>query len=737
MPAADAHNGDQYDELLADAARVLTDRFGETVRLGEVQQISERRRRNLLLRCRVTHGPTFAPASVILKRARQRRYDPDDPRSRPAVGLFRDWAGLEFLNTLGNEHLASPKFYGGDRKAGFFLMEDLGGSEDLDHVLTCGSAARARHALILLAEGLGRMHALTAGRSEQYQQIRDTLGPGDQMHRHRLAQHARDFAPHLADQCRQLGVDVAPALFEDIESVAQAMAEPGDFLTYTHADACPDNSVLVGDRICLIDYEFGSFRHALLDGVYGWIRFPTCWCVRDIPDSVVADMETAYRNELAQGCSAAADDERYFRGVAEACAYWLLENLAQLLERALQYEEPKGTSTNRQRILMRLAAFQRVALRAGHLNSLQQTLGQLLEQLRNRWRDDTPLYDAFAVSEQLADKDVCSTVAAVRDGHTDRMAELLRKTPALAHAKDRDPDQTPVLYLAVDRQDAELVQLLLENGADPRVTTRTGWTVLARACSHSSPVIVDLLLKAGGDVNERDVWGTLPLYGATGNQTMMMHLLSRGASADVKMAIDMDRIDIAERILEKDPSQAQMRFGTGLTLLHDSARVGDARLAAMDLLLRHGADVNAVTNWDATPLHLAAFHAHSKTVSFLIERGAAVEFRDDFGLTPSGVAEAKGHSECAELIRCLMKKADQSAESFVGVHIFDTDTAFRNSLENGSAAFKVNAQLSAIDAFYSAIGQLDHNDPHPMDGFGFHDLSRKRDRDDRRPTPPT
>ena len=61
-------------------------------------------------------------------------------------------------------------------------------------------------------------------------------------------------------------------------------------------------------------------------------------------------------------------------------------------------------------------------------------------------------------------------------------------------------------------------------------------------------------------------------------------------TADVKMSIDIDRLDVAEGILEEDPAQARIRYGTGLTLLHDSARVGDTRVAAMELLLSCGAD---------------------------------------------------------------------------------------------------------------------------------------------------
>lgn len=192
---------------------------------------------------------TAAPPSLILKRARRRNYDPDDPKSRPAVGLFRDWAGLEFLGRVDDGRLACPKFYGGDRQAGFFLMEDLGGTVELDEVLTRGCADDARHALLMLAEALGRMHALSAGHGDQFQRIRDALGPGDGGQRLRLAEHARDYAPALVQRCEALGVKVSPTLTADIEHVAQVMADPGPLLAYTHGDACPDNSVLAGDRL--------------------------------------------------------------------------------------------------------------------------------------------------------------------------------------------------------------------------------------------------------------------------------------------------------------------------------------------------------------------------------------------------------------------------------------------------------------------------------------------------------
>jgi len=697
MPADAQQNRDEYQELFGRAEALLADAWGGAVRLGGFDTLSEPRGRNLVLRCAIRRAPAGVPSTVILKRARQRNYDPDDPTSRPAVGLFRDWAGLKFLDSFRDEQLACAKFYGGDREAGFFVMEDLRDTIDLDHLLTRCSADEARQGLRLLAAALGRMHAVTIQHAERYQQIRDALGPGDSAHRHRLAKHARDYVPYLAERCEALQVKLAPGYEADIEAIAAAMADPGEFLAFTHCDACPDNCRIADDRLRLIDFEFASYRHALLDGVYGWIRFPTCWCVRDLPQSVVWEMEQVYRRELAERCPAAEDDALYFRAVAEACGYWLLENMAQLFDRALKYETPKGTSTDRQRILKRIDAFCHVTQRAGHLDALRQTFAGLLDRLRMMWRDNMPLYDAFGQAEPVSAAEVLEVVGAVRANDLPRVRRLLDAHRGLANAKAPDDDQTPLLYLAMETGNHELVKLLLDRGGDWRRTTRSGWTILSRACSHGTPQIVDLLLEQGADLNQRDMWGLLPIYGVVegGNAEMLKHLLARGARPDLKMAIDLKQPDYARKLLEQDASRARMRFGTGLTLLHDSARVGDSRLATLQRLLEFGARVDVRTNWGATPLHLAAFHGNEKTVQLLLENGADPRAEDKRGRTPLMLAEGRGHTTCAELL-----SADSPGDP------------------EGREVRPVSAASEHADLFddvFASYEQGGGEDPHPLD----------------------
>ena len=62
------------------------------------------------------------------------------------------------------------------------------------------------------------------------------------------------------------------------------------------------------------------------------------------------------------------------------------------------------------------------------------------------------------------------------------------------------------------------------------------------------------------------------------------------------------------------------------------------REEAVELLIRRGADVNAVDRDRGTPLHAAAFLGHAKAVDTLVQNGANVNVVNVRGETPLGAA---------------------------------------------------------------------------------------------------
>jgi len=85
-----------------------------------------------------------------------------------------------------------------------------------------------------------------------------------------------------------------------------------------------------------------------------------------------------------------------------------------------------------------------------------------------------------------------------------------------------------------------------------------------------------------------------------------------------------------------------------MTPLHYAAAKG--QLDVIELLLKHGADVNARDKNGYTPLHAAAYYDHADAAGLLIVRGADARVRNNEGKTPLDVARERGRAEVARAI---------------------------------------------------------------------------------------
>lgn len=378
------------------AERILTSSCNGAVRLAAPEPL-DASPRSTVYRCVVHEAPLGAPASVIVKRVGGggETYDPN-AADGPDVRLFNEWAGLQFLDRLAGERSPAARFYGGDRMAGLVVLEDLGAGAHLDEILLGDDPAAAERALVGLATTLGRMHALTAGKTEEYYQLRASLGPME-----------RDIAsydwlvPRFRDMAAALGVALQPGTEDDLEALRSTLHAPGPFLAYTHADACPDNCVYADGVVRLFDFEGGYVRHALIDGVFARMRFPSCWCAGELPAHLLPRVEQAYRVVLTQGCPAAADDILFYRVVIEACIYWLIKfdswyPLSTIVER----DEEWDMATIRQRLLFRFGIVAQAVQSIDHLPALGATITAMTARLQSLWGTETqpmPYYPAFII----------------------------------------------------------------------------------------------------------------------------------------------------------------------------------------------------------------------------------------------------------------------------------------------------------------------------------------------------
>jgi hypothetical protein len=389
--------------VLRAAEQGLSEHFGSLIRLSEPQPLSGSNR-SRVSRCRLLEGPSAAPGTVIIKRAGgaendEDEYNPEDsPPMIPAWRLFNDWAGAQFLSSLPGETPLAPRFYCGSRALGFIVIEDLGDGESLSDILLARDAIRAEAGLLAMAATLGRMHAVSAGRFEEFAALRTALGPANLTDRSYLATDLREYLEQVRNACGAIDFPLPPALNQEVEAIATTIEQPGGFLVYTHGDPCPGNDCCSAGALRLFDFEFGLFRHALLDGVYWRVPFPTCWAVNRVPPRLVHRLDELYREELAKGCAAAHDDEPYHRAVVEACAYWTLRTTGWHLPGALKEDEQWGIASRRQRVLARLRAFAETSAEFNnHLPAIAGTCRQLAQRLQTLWPEveEMPLFPAF------------------------------------------------------------------------------------------------------------------------------------------------------------------------------------------------------------------------------------------------------------------------------------------------------------------------------------------------------
>ncbi len=189
------------------------------------------------------------------------------------------------------------------------------------------------------------------------------------------------------------------------------------------------------------------------------------------------------------------------------------------------------------------------------------------------------------------------------------------------------PDTGLALIEAASKGDSEVVEALLDSGADINARDEQNQTALHQAASKGHTPVVKLLLKRGADVNAKNLFGQTPLLAPVyrGSLDTVRALLSAGADVEARSEL------------------------TGQTPL---LIVSCGPTKVVEALLEEGADVNAKGEaYHETALMLAAISGNKATVQALLNKGADVKAASTNGRTAVLMAEALGHAEVAKLLQ--------------------------------------------------------------------------------------
>ncbi len=169
--------------------------------------------------------------------------------------------------------------------------------------------------------------------------------------------------------------------------------------------------------------------------------------------------------------------------------------------------------------------------------------------------------------------------------------------PAIDNPNARGDGNTPLHY-AVMNDHNEMVELLLDAGADATITNNDKWPTLCLAADYNSHHVMKSLIQSGLAVNELG-----------GNGAAALHIACRGNRAQ-----------------------------------------------AARQLIRLGADINTKDRNGDTPLHIAATQAALATVIMLVEADADQAARNAQNLTPLNLYREKGNAHDADLLDLLVRR---------------------------------------------------------------------------------
>jgi ankyrin repeat protein len=184
------------------------------------------------------------------------------------------------------------------------------------------------------------------------------------------------------------------------------------------------------------------------------------------------------------------------------------------------------------------------------------------------------------------------------------------------------------LRVATDKRHEKVVQMLLDAGADVN-TVGEGWNALQAASSHGDEKVVQMLLDGGADVNATG--------GGYGNALQLAS--ERGHEKVVQMLLDAGAVVNAVG--------GEYYYGNALQA---ASKEGHEKVVQM--LLDAGADVDATGDYYyGNALCAASGKGHEKVVQMLLHAGADFEVEDSYyGGNALHAASTGGHKKLERIL---------------------------------------------------------------------------------------
>lgn len=253
---------------------------------------------------------------------------------------------------------------------------------------------------------------------------------------------------------------------------------------------------------------------------------------------------------------------------------------------------------------------------------------------------DTPRLKKILTSDTVnfvhpytADTPMHCAVGSVYPKRKQIVETLIRKGASL---NEKNKDFLTPLHLAADHSYFEIMDLLLKNGADVNALDGLGQTALHRCARDDNDQACRLLLSYNIDPTIISLQGYTAAQLASENVLKILKNPPDTVDLEVQLleASKTGDLETVQRIVLNNLHTVNCRDleGRNSTPLHFAS--GYNRIAIVEFLLEHGAEVHASDKGGLVPIHNACSYGHYEVTELLIKYGANVNIADLWKFTP-------------------------------------------------------------------------------------------------------
>ncbi|WP_342319834.1 phosphotransferase [Corynebacterium mayonis] len=318
------------DRVIAAAEEILTRRYGGTQKLEDATRLPGSGLARVY-RARVAANPLLQHRSIVVKQS------PLTGDVLEDAAFLREVVAYQFTTSLSEDVRPGPILLGYDTAQRLIIISDSGDGDTLASLLEVSTEDERVQVLRSLGTSLGRMHAGTAGKENDFnvlfaRMLRSRKGQSElQDLRDRLLMHRIRLG---ATMLQESHIEIPQVVEEAAERIHNRLLQGGN-RAFTPFDLAPDN-IIYSDQTHFLDYEWAGFRDVTFDVGFVVGGFPNYLSARVISDDEAEAFIEAWVREVESTWPAVQHEDTLHSMVTEALLGWALSSVSMLNTVALE-----------------------------------------------------------------------------------------------------------------------------------------------------------------------------------------------------------------------------------------------------------------------------------------------------------------------------------------------------------------------------------------------------------------